>query len=257
MAAELTPVEPACLTKKVALIHKSNIPAVLNMLCLLSTLVSQSQVLLPITDDCIVLPFSAMQPKHAYASQAATNLQGLQISQQVISNKATNTLLAPVLSRWQWLSIAIDSRCSVHIIPDTEAFLHQVPLLVHVMVTNSNHVLISAEGPTLLHSFNAQHKPILLSLTHSLHTCKLKALLSVSVLTRASCGMHLLPPNRTLYIQTPTNQCIPLHQHQGLYYLNFLVPDNKTTKVNQHPLTLQPSNTNHAHALEALSSEDS
>ena len=40
MAAEPTPVEPTRLTKKVAPIHKSNIPAVLNMLCLLSTLVS-------------------------------------------------------------------------------------------------------------------------------------------------------------------------------------------------------------------------
>ena len=197
-----------------------------------------------------------MQPEHTYTSQAAADLQGLQISQQVIGNKATNAPLAPALSRWWWSSIAVNSGCSVHIIPDAEAFLHQAPSSAHVMVTNSDHVPIGAEGPVLLHSFDAQHKPALLSLTHSLHTHKLKALLSVSVLTRASCGVHLLPPNRTSYIQTPTNQRIPLCQHQGLYYLDFLVPNNKTTKVNQHPLTPQPGNTNHAHTLEALSSED-
>jgi len=81
MAAAPTPVEPARPAKRVAPVLKSNIPAVLNMLCLLSTLVSRSQALLPITDDRIASPFGAMQPKHAYASRAATDLQGLQISQ--------------------------------------------------------------------------------------------------------------------------------------------------------------------------------
>ena len=237
MAAEPTPVEPARPAKRVAPMLKSNIPAVLNMLCLLSTLVSRSQALLPITDDRIASPFGAMQPEHAYASRAATDLQGLQISQQVVGSRAANAPLAPAPNGWRWSSIAVDSGCSVHIVPDAEAFLHRSPSSAHVMVANGDRVPVGAEGPALLHSFDARHKPVSLSLTRSLHTNKLKALLSVSALTRASCGVHLLPPNRTSYIQTPTDQRIPLRQHQGLYYLDFLVPDNKNTKVSQRPPT--------------------
>ena len=220
MAAEPAPVEPSRPVKRVAPIHKSNIPAVLNMLCLLTTLVSRSQALLPVTGDQLAPPFGTMQPEHAYASHSDADLHGLQIHQPFVSSKAANAPLAPAPAGWRLLSIAVDSGCSVHIVPDAEAFLHRSPSSAHVMVANGERVRIGAEGPALLHSFDALHKPVSLSLTRSLHTNKLKALLSVSALTRARCGVHLLPPNQTSYIQTPTNQRIPLRQHQGLYYLD-------------------------------------
>ena len=144
----------------------------------------------------------------------------MQINQPFVSSKAANALLAPAPAGWRWSSIAVDSGCSMQIVPDAEAFLHQSPSSAHIMVANGERVRVGAEGPALLHSFDAQHKPVSLSLTRSLHTNKLKALLSMSALTRARCGVHLLPPNQTSYMQTPINQHIPLRQHQGLYYLD-------------------------------------
>ena len=95
MSAEPTPTEQPRPVKRVAPVHKSNIPAVLNMLCLLTTLVSRSQALLPVTGDQIAPPFGAMQPEHAYTARSNADLQGLQIHQPYIGARSANKPMAP------------------------------------------------------------------------------------------------------------------------------------------------------------------
>ena len=183
------------------------------------------------------------------ATHPGADLHGPQIQQEAhfAGHKAVNTPLAQAPAGWRWSSIAVDSGCSVHIVPDATAFLHHSPSSANAMVANSGKVRVGAEGPALLHSFDVTHKPVSLPLTRSLHTTKLKALLSVSALTRARCGVHLLPANQTLYIQTLTSQRIPLRQHEGLYYLDFLVPAGNKTKVSQRPTEPLPRHDAHAH----------
>ena len=126
--------------KRVAPISKSNVPTVMNMLCLLTKLISCSQALLPVTGEQLAPPFRTMQPEQALTKQTGIDLHDLQLQPEAnyVSHKSNGLPPAHAPAGWKWSSIAVDSGCSVHIIPNARAFLWRSPSSANVMVVCHN-----------------------------------------------------------------------------------------------------------------------
>ena len=164
------------------------------------------------------------------------------------SNRAHNPPPTHAPTGWRWSSTAVDSRCSVHIVPDANVFLRRSPSAANIMVAH-------AEGLALLHSFGSKQRLVSLSLTCWLHMHKLKVLLSVSALKRVWCGVHLLHLTRSHTLRHWSGRTCRM-THDGLYYLDFLIPvKGKMYNTDSSPLP-RLHDRSHAHFVQALTASD-